>query len=60
MAKRPISNEGGHEHPGGRTTRETIAAFAEDIGKLLGSAQAKRPRLAGPAHTDSEVPRRRP
>ena len=41
MAKRPISNEGGHEHPGGRTTGETITAFAEDIGKLLGSAQAK-------------------
>ena len=41
MVKRAISKEGGHEHPGGRTTGETITAFAEDLGELLGSAQAK-------------------
>ena len=41
MAKRPISKEDGHEHPSGRTTSETITAFAEDLGELLGSAQAK-------------------
>ena len=41
MAKHPISKEGGHEHPSGRTTGDTITAFAEDLGELLGSAQAK-------------------
>ncbi len=41
MAKRTSSKDGGHEHPGGRTTGETITAFAEDLGELLGSAKAK-------------------
>ena len=41
MAKRAISKESGPEHPGGRTTGETISAFAEDLGELLGSAKAK-------------------
>ena len=41
MAKRATSEEGGPEHPGGRPTGETVTAFAEDLGKILGTAKAK-------------------
>ena len=40
MAKRTSKQEG-PEHPGGHTTDNQITAFAEDLGKLLGNAQAK-------------------
>jgi hypothetical protein len=41
MAKRATSKERGPELPGGRTTGDTITAFAEDLGKVLGTAKAK-------------------
>ena len=41
MAKRRINKESGPELPGGRTTGDTITAFADDLGKLLGTATAK-------------------
>lgn len=41
MAKRATSKESGPELSGGRTTGDTITAFAEDLGKVLGTAKAK-------------------
>ena len=38
MAKRVTNKESGPEH---RTTGDTITAFAEDLGKVLGTAKAK-------------------
>jgi hypothetical protein len=40
MAKR-TANEDGPELPGGRAAGDTITAFADDLGKILGTARAK-------------------